>query len=62
MAKDPVCGMDVDEREAAGKSEYDGKMYYFCSPGCKKMFDKNPESFLKKGNVTGDIPRDLPNH
>ncbi len=29
MAKDPVCDMDVDEKEAAGTSEYRGTTYYF---------------------------------
>jgi len=42
MFKDPVCGMDVDPKTAAGKSVYEGKTYYFCSPGCKKDFDKDP--------------------
>lgn len=46
MVKDPVCGMMVDEKRAAGKSEYKGKTYYFCSPGCKKTFDANPEKFV----------------
>lgn len=46
MAKDPVCGMEVDEKEAAGKSEYKGETYYFCAPGCKKAFDENPEKYL----------------
>lgn len=46
MAKDPVCGMDVDEKQAAGKSEYKGQTYYFCSVGCKKAFDKEPEKFV----------------
>ncbi len=46
MAKDPVCGMEVDEKEAAAKSEYKGKTYYFCAPGCKKAFDENPEKYL----------------
>ena len=46
MAKDPVCGMEVDEKEAAGKSEYKGVTYYFCSPGCKTGFDENPEKYL----------------
>jgi YHS domain-containing protein len=45
MAKDPVCGMDVDEKTAAGKSEYKGQTYYFCSPGCKRTFDQNPEKY-----------------
>ena len=48
MAKDPVCGMDVDEKKAAGQSEYQGKMYYFCSNGCKKSFDANPEKYIGK--------------
>lgn len=47
MAKDPVCGMDVKESEAAGTSVYRGKMYYFCAPGCKKKFDEHPEVYIK---------------
>ena len=48
MAKDPVCGMDVDPKTAAGKSEYYGQAYYFCSPGCKKSFDKDPAKYVGK--------------
>ncbi len=44
MAKDPVCGMEVDEKSAAAKSEHMGKTYYFCSPGCKKTFDANDKN------------------
>jgi len=29
MVIDPVCGMDVNEKTAAGKSEYRGETYYF---------------------------------
>ncbi|KKL88156.1 hypothetical protein LCGC14_1927520 [marine sediment metagenome] len=47
MAKDPVCGMEVDEAKAAGKSEYEGKTYYFCAPGCKKSFEEKPEEYLR---------------
>lgn len=52
MAKDPVCGMEVDEKKAAAKSEYKGKTYYFCAPGCKKAFNENPEKYLKEGPGT----------
>lgn len=48
MAKDPVCGMEVDERKAAAKSEYKGKTYYFCALGCKQAFDENPQKYLKE--------------
>lgn len=47
MAKDVVCGMQVDEKTSAGKSEYQGETYYFCSPGCKATFEKEPERFVK---------------
>jgi YHS domain-containing protein len=44
--KDPVCGMDVDPKTAAGQSEYLGQTYYFCSLGCQKAFDKEPEKYV----------------
>jgi len=46
LVKDPVCNMDVDPNTAAGSSEYRGKTYYFCSPGCVKRFDADPERYL----------------
>jgi YHS domain-containing protein len=46
MAKDPVCGMEVDESNAQWTSDYKGKTYYFCAPGCKASFDKDPEKYL----------------
>jgi YHS domain-containing protein len=53
MAKDPVCAMDVDEKTAAGKSEYQGQTYYFCSKGCKADFDKEPERYAGKAQAQG---------
>ena len=46
MEKDPVCGMQVDERKAGATSSHQGKTYYFCSASCKVKFDKNPEQFV----------------
>ena len=54
MELDPVCGMMINPSEAAGKSEYKGKTYYFCSLGCKKDFDKEPEKYLSQSNQTTD--------
>jgi Cu+-exporting ATPase len=45
MAKDPVCGMQVDPTKAAGTSEYQGQTYVFCSAGCKRKFDSNPQQY-----------------
>jgi len=48
MAVDPVCKMDVDEKAAQFKSDYKGKTYYFCAPGCKRAFDEKPEKYLQR--------------
>ncbi len=53
MAIDPVCHMVVNEKTAPAKSEYKGNTYYFCSVGCKKAFDKDPEKYLKNEPKTG---------
>jgi len=48
MVKDPVCGMMIDEKTAAGKSEYQGETYYFCAAVCKQRFDQNPQNYVHK--------------
>jgi len=46
MQRDPVCGMAVDETQAAATSAYKGKTYYFCAQSCKEKFDQSPEKYL----------------
>jgi Cu+-exporting ATPase len=46
---DPVCGMTVQPDRAAGKHEFDGRTYYFCSLHCLKKFQADPQFYLKKG-------------
>lgn len=53
LAKDPVCGMQVDEKKAAAKSQYQGQTYYFCASGCKAAFDKEPAKYLGKAAPQG---------
>jgi YHS domain-containing protein len=40
------CGVEIDPQTARWTSEYDGKRYVLCSPGCKRFFDGKPERFL----------------
>jgi P-type Cu+ transporter len=40
--EDPICGMPVEEERAAGRSEYRGREYYFCSAGCRERFNEDP--------------------
>jgi P-type Cu+ transporter len=52
MAKDPVCGMDVNPEVATAQglsSEHEGETYYFCGRGCKLDFDENPQTYFDPG-------------
>ena len=49
MAKDPVCGMDVNPEVATAlglRSEHEGTTYSFCGRGCKLDFDVDPGKFF----------------
>ena len=43
MAKDPICGMTVDESSPL-RAERDGQTYYFCSEHCRKKFVEQTQS------------------
>ncbi len=49
MAKDPVCGMMVDESKANLSTTYKNKTYYFCSQECKRKFDTTISNLKKAG-------------
>jgi Cu+-exporting ATPase len=46
MERDVVCGMQVDPARAAGRTEHEGKTYYFCSKGCLNTFQSDPKKYL----------------
>jgi len=55
--RDVVCGMMVDPSTAAGSSTYRGETYYFCSIGCKTLFDGKPGQFLSSNKGRGLLSR-----
>ena len=56
MPLDPVCHMEVDPEDAAGKSAYKGRTYYFCAASCKERFDADPEGFLSPAESCSVAP------
>ncbi len=48
VAVDPNCGMDMHKTAVKDTTVYQGKLYGFCSTGCKTAFLKNPEEKLAK--------------
>jgi len=49
MVTDPVCGLEVDPREAPYTSTFQGRTYYFTDPDCKRMFDEDPQAYVGMG-------------
>ena len=46
---DPICKMEVDtSNPPGGQTDYQGTSYYFCAPGCKVVFEKDPEKYLSE--------------
>ena len=45
-AIDPVCKMEIDEKNSQFKSKVEGKEVYFCCPNCKSIFDKQPLKYM----------------
>jgi Cu+-exporting ATPase len=39
MAKDPICGMYVDEKNPPFKTKIHDETYYFCSESCLRIFE-----------------------
>lgn len=50
-AIDPLCGMEVTGDESSRPFEYEGATYYFCSPACRKSFEQDPESYLRRAHA-----------
>jgi len=49
---DPVCGMTMEEKDAAVAFAYQEKTYHFCSALCKEKFEKAPEAYAR-GKAAG---------
>lgn len=47
-AIDLVCGMTVTADESSRPYEYQGTTYYFCAPGCRAAFQRDPENYIKE--------------
>ena len=54
MAKDPVCGMAVDNKSPY-RSTHAGQTYVFCCPTCKTKFDKEPGRYAAPAG--GEVER-----
>ncbi|WP_156466975.1 heavy metal-binding domain-containing protein, partial [Phenylobacterium sp. CCH9-H3] len=43
---DPVCGMTVDAAASTYRAEHEGRLFRFCSGGCRAKFVADPTKYL----------------
>lgn len=44
---DVVCGAVIDPNETLHRSEHEDAMYAFCSVSCQRVFDDDPDKYLR---------------
>ena len=59
MARDPVCGMEVDEIQAGPQLVVGGRTYWFCSEACLAEFGRHPEDYTDAPANDGPGGRDV---
>jgi Cu+-exporting ATPase len=47
MTKDPVCGVNVDEKKSEFHTQFAGRKYSFCSEDCKAEFEADPDEYAE---------------
>src|SRR3990170_3680333 len=45
MVKDPVCGMEIEEKQAHASRQYGGRTFHFCSAKCEAAFVADPAKY-----------------
>lgn len=56
LVTDPVCGMKVDPKRAAGSAEHQGQTYFFCSSHCLARFQANPVQYVQSMQEPVAVP------
>jgi Cu+-exporting ATPase len=60
MVRDPVCGMTIDESQAAAVARHDGQTYYFCAASCQAKFVADPARYLDGAAKREPVPALVP--
>jgi Cu+-exporting ATPase len=60
LAKDPVCGMNVNPATAKHRAKHAGKTYYFCCGHCAQKFQVDPEKYLAEPKSAGLVTLGTP--
>jgi YHS domain-containing protein len=59
VAKDVVCGVEIDGQQAAARREYRDRTYSFCSLDCLQRFEAEPAHYADPRAAQEDASRQL---
>ena len=52
LVTDPVCGMRVDPATSRHRLDHGGRIFHFCSAGCRAKFEADPDKYLRPIEAT----------
>lgn len=57
VARDPVCGVELEDREGVVTREHDGERFLFHDTACADLFDTDPGYYAGKQHEIEAIRR-----
>ena len=60
LAKDPVCGMNVNPSTSRYHTAHGGKTYHFCCAGCLQKFTADPQKYVQAKPPSGLVTLGMP--
>ncbi|NBW75765.1 MAG: heavy metal translocating P-type ATPase [Sphingomonadaceae bacterium] len=58
--RDPVCGMTVDPAGSTPTATHEGRIFHFCSQGCRTKFAAEPQRYVERAGGTIAPPPHAP--
>jgi Cu+-exporting ATPase len=60
LAKDPVCGINVNPSTSRYHAAHGGKTYHFCCAGCLQKFTADPQKYVQAKPPSGLVTLGMP--
>ena len=60
VARDPVCGMNVNTTEAKHTHQHGGQTYFFCCSRCSEKFRSSPQEYVNRTVPSGLVTLGTP--
>ena len=59
MVRDPICHMEIDATQTSIQTTYRARVFFFCSAGCKSLFEQTPAHYAEETFILPDETFDM---